>query len=102
MGCGQGSGTVMPKSNRDAACVQLFQLPPSIFTSCSAPLPVSPQQLTTSLEEIFHGQIPSYCDEHSTLKVGKGIKGVHHISSDHRERKRGARRELNSNCAPEQ
>lgn len=49
------------KEKRDAAYLKLS---PSIFTLCSAPLPVTPQQLTASLQKISHGQIPSHYDEH--------------------------------------
>lgn len=89
------------KEQRNAAYLKLSQLPPSIFNPCSSPLPVTPQQLTSTLEKIIHWEVPSHYDEHcvSTLKIGNEMKGVHHIFWDHRNRE--ARKECNSSCALE-
>lgn len=75
------------KEQRDAAYLS-YLLPSS--PPCSTPLPMIPQRLTTTLEEIFHEKIPSHAEKHcaNTLKDGKEMKGLHHISQEHRERKR--------------
>lgn len=81
------------KEQRDAAYLS-YLLPSS--PPCSTPLPMIPQRLTTTLEEIFHEKIPSHVEKHgaNTVKDWKEMKRVHHISQEHRERERWLKKEF--------